>query len=402
MTSDTFDMSNPFDATASMLGYLYQVRLALLDSIRRSKSEGSFSVKLEKLDDVAFEIEGAPTEILQTKHHVTKKGDLTDSSSDLWKTLRIWAGGIRTGKWPSDTLYYLITTASAKDRSIASYLRPDDKRDTFKALDRLNRIAETSSNKANKSAYDTYLLLPPDERLSLLNKMVVCDHHPDILAVESEMRKELAQVVKREQVPFLITRLEGWWFRRVFHHLRGEPSDAILSEELDAELHRLRQQFHDDNLPIDSDIIETEIDEDAFSGHLFVEQLRLIELTNKRILNAMRQYFRASEHRSKWLREGFLAYGELENYDRLLFEEWELHFDAMAQDIGEQAAEEEMRRAARQLYWWAELEALLPIRPAVIEPFVTRGSLQILADSRKIGWHLKFFERLKFLAVEGL
>ena len=395
-------MSNPFDATASMLGYLYQVRLALVDSIRRSKYEGSFSVKLEKLDDVAFETEGAPTEISQIKHHITKKGDLTDASSDLWKTLRIWAGGIRTGKWPSDTLYYLITTASAKEGSIVSYLRSDDNRDPSKALDRLNQVAETSTSETNKSAYDAYLLLSPDQRLSLLNKMVVCDHHPDILAVEGEMRKELAQVVKKEQVPLLITRLEGWWFRQVFHHLKGEPSDAILSEELDAELHRLRQQFHDDNLPIDSDIIETEIDEEAFSDHLFVEQLRLIELTNKRILNAMCQYFRASEHRSKWLREGFLAYGELENYDRLLFEEWEIYFNAMAQNIGEEAAEEEMRKAARQLYWWAESEALFPIRSAVKEPFVTRGSLQILADSKRIGWHLKFFERLKSLAVEGL
>lgn len=395
-------MSNSFDATAAMLGYLYQVRLALVDSIRRSKSEGSFSVKLEKLDDVAFEAEGAPTEISQIKHHTTKKGDLTDASSNLWKTLRIWAGGIRTGKWPSDTLYYLITTASAKEGSIVSYLRSDDKRDPSKALDRLNKVAETSTSEVNKSAYDAYLLLSPDQRLSLLNKMVVCDHRPDILAVEGEMRKELAQVVKKEQVPLLIARLEGWWFRRVLHHLKGEPHDAILSEELDAELHRLRQQFHDDNLPIDSDIIETEIDEEAFSDHLFVEQLRLIELTNKRILNAMRQYFRASEHRSKWLREGFLAYGELENYDRLLFEEWELHFDAMAQDIGEQAAEEEMRKAARRLYRWAESEALFPIRSAVKEPFVTRGSLQILANSKKIGWHLKFFERLKSLAVEGL
>lgn len=395
-------MGNPFDATASMLGYLYQVRLALVDSIRRSKSEGSFSVKLEKLDDVAFEAEGAPTEISQIKHHITKKGDLTDASSDLWKTLRVWAGGIRTGKWPSDTLYYLITTASAKEGSIVSYLRSDDKRDPSKALDRLNNVAETSNSEVNKSAYDAYLLLSPDQRLSLLNQMVVCDHHPDILAVEGEMRKELAQVVKKEQVPLLIDRLEGWWFRRVLHHLKGDPHDAILSEELDAELHRLRQQFHDDNLPIDSDIIETEIDEEAFSDHLFVEQLRLIELTNKRILNAMRQYFRASEHRSKWLREGFLAYGELEDYDRLLFEQWELHFDAMAQDVGEQAAEEEMRKAARQLYRWAELEALFPIRSAVKEPFVTRGSLQILADGKKIGWHLKFFERLKSLAVEGL
>ena len=382
-----------------MLGYLYQCRVALVDSIRRLKSEGSFSVELETLDDIVFYTEGTPTEILQTKHRTTRKGDLTDSSSDLWKTLRIWAGGIRTGKYANDTLYYLITTASAGDKSVASYLRFDDKRDPSKALERLDRVAETSSYKANKPAYDAYLLLSRDKRLSLLEKMVVCDCYTNILALESEMRKELTLTVKKEQLFSLIERLEGWWFRRVIQHLTRKPSEAILSEELDAELDKLRQQFQDDNLPIDSDILETEIDEDMFSGHIFVEQLRLINLTNKRILNAMRQYFRASEQRSRWLREGLLLYGELEKYDKQLCEEWEIRFNAMAQDIGEKAAEEEVRKHARQLYKWAEMDALFPIRSAVKEPFVTRGSLQILADYKKIGWHLEFFERLKLLAV---
>ena len=395
-------MSNPFDATASLVGYLYQCRFALADSIRRLKFEGSFSVKLERLDDISFDTEGAPTEILQTKHHINKKGDLSDSSVDLWKTLRIWTGGIRTGKWASDTLQYLITTASAKNGSIASYLRSDDKRDLFEARNRLDQVATTSSNEANKSAYDAYLSLSPDERLSLLNRVIVCDRCPSILAVESEMRRELRLTVRREQVPWFITRLEGWWFQRVIRHLTVDPSDAISSEELDVELHKLRQQFRDDNLPIDSDIVETEIDEDMFSEHLFVEQLRLIDLTKRRILTAMRQYFRASEQRSRWLREGFLVYGELRNYDRLLFEEWENHFDAMAQDIGEEAAEEEMRKAARQLYNWAAADALFPIRPTVIEPFVTHGSLQILADNKKIGWHLEFLDRLKSAATGSL
>ena len=40
-----------FNAGASMLGYLYQVRVALLWAIRQSRV-GDFSVSLETLDDV--------------------------------------------------------------------------------------------------------------------------------------------------------------------------------------------------------------------------------------------------------------------------------------------------------------------------------------------------------------
>ena len=54
-----------FNARASMLGYLCQVRVALLRAIRQSRA-GNFSVSLEMLDDVSFESHGDPVAVLQT------------------------------------------------------------------------------------------------------------------------------------------------------------------------------------------------------------------------------------------------------------------------------------------------------------------------------------------------
>ena len=393
-------MSNPFDATASMLGYLFQCRLALHDAIRRLKRDGSFSVAIETLDDVVFEADGSPTELLQAKHHVNRTGGLGDASPDLWKSIRIWAEGHTRGRWPSDTLHYLITTGTAQEGSIAAYLRNAGQRDAERARERLDSVAQTSENDDTKPARAAYLALSPAERLSLLDRVVISDRSPDIAAVGGALYEELALTVRRELVGALVTRLEGWWFQRVVEHLLRESDAPIASEELDAELHRIRQQFDDDNLPIDPDLLDVEIDPEAFSSHVFVEQLRLIDLTNKRIITAMRQYFRASEQRSRWLREGFLLFGELKRYDRLLCEEWEIRFDAMAQDLGEGAAEAVMRKAAQELYGWAERDASFPIRLACREPFVTRGSLQILSDGRLVGWHPEFFQRLEGLLVE--
>ena len=53
------DTVSTFNAGASMLGYLYQVRMALLWAIRHSRF-GDFSVNLETLDDVSFESHGDP------------------------------------------------------------------------------------------------------------------------------------------------------------------------------------------------------------------------------------------------------------------------------------------------------------------------------------------------------
>jgi hypothetical protein len=76
-----------FSATDSVLGYLYQVRLALLCSLQRLAKDQIFSVYLETLDDVVFDSEGSPLELLQLKHHCDRAANLTDASPDLWKTL---------------------------------------------------------------------------------------------------------------------------------------------------------------------------------------------------------------------------------------------------------------------------------------------------------------------------
>ena len=54
-----------YSATASLVGYLYQCRLALLETLKRLKTNPSLTVSIETLDDVVFESEGTPTEIIR-------------------------------------------------------------------------------------------------------------------------------------------------------------------------------------------------------------------------------------------------------------------------------------------------------------------------------------------------
>jgi len=50
-----------------MLGYLYQVRMALVLLLRRLKTDPGTSVTLENFDDIAFQSGGNIMEQLQTK-----------------------------------------------------------------------------------------------------------------------------------------------------------------------------------------------------------------------------------------------------------------------------------------------------------------------------------------------
>ena len=73
-------------AAGSAAGYLYQARLALVEALRYAYVDSSIEIAVEKFDDVSFEKGGNALELLQTKHHLKRSGELTDKSVDLWKT----------------------------------------------------------------------------------------------------------------------------------------------------------------------------------------------------------------------------------------------------------------------------------------------------------------------------
>jgi hypothetical protein len=395
-------MSSPFDATGSLLGYLYQCRLALVDALALYRRGRQFAMSIETLDDVVFESSGSPMELLQTKHSIRRTAHLTDTSADLWKTLRVWSEGISSGRWLDDTYHRLVTTATAADDSIASLLRPGPTRNTPRALELLVDQASSGLPLSNIAFYRAFLALDDEERGRLVAQITILDKAPQIQDLSSVMRDACHPVVRQDLLASFIVRLEGWWWQRLIVHLTAVDKTPILSEEIDAQFERLRRELRDDNLPIDQEIVDAPVDPTVLGNHVFVEQLRFIAITQERLAIAMREYYRASTQRSRWLREGLVVAGELERYDRRLREAWETRFLAMRDSLGEAPATSDKRARAQALYAWAEQDALVHIRPACTEPFVTKGSLQILSDRVAIGWHPDFRERFADLLEEGV
>jgi hypothetical protein len=385
-----------FSAADSALGYLYQVRVALLWSLRKLRTGSDFAVSLETLDDVAFEHTGRPDELLQTKHHQTRQADLTDASPDLWKSLRVWFEGFKGKPIPPGTALQLLTTANAATGSAVAYLRIAD-RNVDAALAQLESTAQTSQNQVNTAAYSAFQNASAAVRKAILDCVVVIDAGATITGLDDELRQEVFWAVERKHQATFLQYLEGWWFRRVIKQLTGIPqADRILSAEVEAEMSDLRERFKHDSLPIADDLLAFTPDKALIAAHedsQFVRQLQLVNAGRLRITAAIRDYYRAFEQRSRWLRDKLLMVGELDVYEKRLVEEWELVFAAMEDEIGEAATEQAKQGAARDLLQWAE-RTLYPTRPAVSEPFVCRGSFHILSDDLRVGWHPDFRERL--------
>lgn len=393
--------TNPFSAADSALGYLYQVRVALLWALRRLKGGSDFVVSLETLDDVTFETKGGkPEELLQTKHHRNREATLTDASEDLWKSLRVWFEGHLEKTIPPDTALHLLTTGTAPAGSIAARLRSDDSRDVDGALRALETTAQSSTSKTNAPAYAAFLGTSTKDRQKLLDSVVIIDGAPTITALDGDLKTEVFWAVERKYHDAFLERLEGWWSRRCLKQLASAaPADRVLAREIEAQMSDLREQFKQDSLPIDDDLLTFDLDEAteiAHAGSTFVRQLEIIAAGKRRIAAAVRDYYRAFEQRSRWLRNDLLLIGDLTQYERRLVEEWELVFEGVKDELGDTAAEAAQQKAARDVLRWAE-RVSLPIRPGVTEPFVTRGSLHMLADEVRLGWHPQFRDRLAAL-----
>lgn len=385
-------MSQKYSASASATGYLYQCRYALLAGLQAIKSKPELQISIEKFDDIAFETGGIPVELVQTKHHIGKQGSLTDTSVDLWKTLRIWCELVGTDvEAPFRTSFVLLTTASAPDGSAASYLRPSE-RDETKADQALQVAATKSTNDELKVAFAAYLALPSELRLSMLRAIQVLDQAANIGDVRDDIASEVYHAAPRDRVDQFVERLEGWWFGVVIKALSGSGQDVVPVLAIDQRVDELREEFKRNSLPVDfrsakpTPEVVAELDQRPF-----VQQLRKVSIGAARVEYAIRDYYRASEQRSRWAREELLLDGELDLYERELKEAWEPRFAAMQDALTPQCSAETRISFGQSLFAWAEQEASFPFR-TVRDRFLTHGSYHILANRYVVGWHPDYAE----------
>jgi hypothetical protein len=384
-----------FTAAPSAAGYYYQARLALLESLRFVYGESGIEVAIERFDDVSFEKDGNPLELLQTKHRVTRAGDLSDASADLWKTLRVWSEAVKADpSQPRRTRFALVTTAQAPAGGAASFLRPDGARDPMKAGALLLAAAAASSSKSLKPAFEAFKSLAPEMRQSLLSAIEVIDRVPVLADLEKEIEEKLKLIAPRGKAAAAREQLEGWWWPRICKALQA-PASSIPIMEIEAKLDDIREGMKRDALPVEMEHVDPpEAELQALDELTFVRQLRRIGTGEVRIEFAKRDYYRAFTQRSRWTRLNLLFDGEVARYEKTLVEEWQPRFYKMCEELGSKAKAAAVGRAGRELYHWVETEARFPFR-TVTSKFLSVGSYHILANDLRVGWHRDFAKNVR-------
>jgi len=382
-------------APGQTAGYLYQCRYALLALLREPLDNPQLHVSIEQLDDAAFEEDKDPVARLQTKHHIGRRANLTDACPDVWKTVGIWAAEVAT---KPDQLgrvrLLLISTGHAPEGSAAACLRSEN-RDVERALSQLRHVANTSESKSNANAYAAFNGLVASAQEKLLRSMQVIDGSPNLADLQAHLLHEIRHTGPQSHLSAILARLEGWWWSRVCIALTDAERRRISILELETALEDIREGFRRDALPIDFATA------DPTPSHLapyetspFVKQVRIVDNTDAAVTRAKRNYYRAFEQRSRWLRELLIVNDEITKFEKLLIEEIEPHVTAMNSDVTDVTDESHRADAGRKLLHWVTTAAMFPLRN-VNQRYLTLGSYHILADDLRVGWHPDYRKHLE-------
>jgi hypothetical protein len=214
-------MSQPsHSAAASALGYLFQSQWPLLELVRGSADRPDGTISVELHDDVAWEQDGTPTELLQLKHHPRSIRLLGDKDGDLWRTIRAWMDIHQPGD-PNGPTLTMVTTQMAAEGSAAAALRPHT-HNPQAAMRLLDAAARESTAQASRETRERFLALSDAERGIFVQRMFVLDQSPTIEDLDAALRISIASADEELERLLKSAGLVGRWLAKT-----EQPSTAF-------------------------------------------------------------------------------------------------------------------------------------------------------------------------------
>lgn len=380
-------------AAPNAVGYQHQTWWALVELLRSGASRSDAAITLELYDDIAWEQEGTPTELLQVKHHQSQHRTLTDSSSDVWRTLKVWMDEA-SPQDPDGPALVLVTTETAGEATAVAALRSQS-RNTDEALRLLEHVAHTSQSKMTEKARMQFLSLDSYGRFNFVSRISVVDSSPHIEDVADQVHSYLHWTLPPGHEELFLSMVWRWWDEAALAMLQGRQSRIDVSQA-QAAISDIRDQFTRDNLPtlveladVDSDLVEQ-----MYRMHPFVQQMQWVAFPPRNLKKSIIDYYRACTHSVRWIEEGLISPTELTRFEHELIDEWEREFEWMTESLSEEPGEEEKRKAGKELLRQLLRQTGISVRSRYNDPFFSRGQRHYLADRGEIGWHADFEDRI--------
>ncbi|WP_435113703.1 ABC-three component system protein [Nocardiopsis synnemataformans] len=383
-------------AAPNAVGYQHQTWWALVELLQSGASRPDAAITLELYDDIAWEHGGTPTELLQVKHHQGQHRTLTDSSPDVWRTLKVWMDEA-SPQDPYGPALVLVTTETAGDATAVGALRSQS-RNTKEALRILENVAHTSQSSQTEKARKKFLELEDSARLSFLSRIRVVDSSPHIDEISSQVSTQLHWAIPPDHEDLFLSMVWRWWDEVALAMLQGRQRRIDVGQAKTA-ISEIRDQFTRDRLPtlVELSDIDSEELNRTYRMHPFVQQMQWVAFPPRNLQKSIVDYYRACTQSVRWIQEGLISPTELTRFEHELIDEWEREFEWMTESLSEDAEEEEKKKAGKELLRQLLRQTGISVRSRYNDPFFSRGCRHSLADRGEVGWHADFEKRISEL-----
>lgn len=387
------------NASPQALGYLYQVQCALLFLL--NSEDEDIKVCIEKFDDISFHKDQNVIEQLQLKYH-SKDGNITNSSVDFWRTLKVWIDAINVDVTLLDsTKFYIITTNSIATDSVIEKIKKVNKNGEDKVdeiYNELRQIANDGLKKCDQKSqshkfYSAFINFQENRAKSLIKSIVIIPDFYQPSEINACILRRIRPFTLSKTEHYVFETLTGWWYGKMILCLQNPQPTFISFNDLRLKVSTILSDLSENTLPID--VTEKEITALASESNVqnILKQMQLIKAKKTKISNAVQSYYRAYAQRSKWIKDTLIYSDELDEYDERLNREWEFQFNEITDDLEDNSSEEQKVNAGKELYKKL-MDKDIPIRPNFNDNTISRGSLNGLSNELKVGWHPDYKKRI--------
>jgi len=315
-------------ASASMAGYGYQYERALYRIFNAPNAASRLGIEtaddVEEISDTAL---GTKRVAEQAKLTVKKRRTtLGNSSSNLWKTLRIWLKGLDKAREQYDHLVFiLVTNQSIRKNSLAKKLSAAKSTDEVaEALCALQSQALKMSGKNKLIANDVLSYSDYDLAFLISRTLVEDNSDGDFLfkkTVDAFRLPEEALIFRKEIYQAML----GFLFKLCQDHWLNGKEFWTTAQVFYDHLHSLINNYSNltiEPLPLEETGFEEFLKSFQLNEMPFAKQLAILEIPHDMFLKELDHYCGAYSERIRLLKSGKVLNSDFDKAERELQDRW--------------------------------------------------------------------------------
>lgn len=401
-------MSNKTLVPDKLHGYLLQVIHMLYELI----SVDDRVVSIEKLDDVAVEIDGKVI-AEQLKSVTSANNPIADRASVFWKTLYNWCTYIEDGSLPPNAVlrFVVVSNSTVTPGSIQKIFmdaHTDDEAQRALIYAKETILHTSTEDSDNVDIYETlpesyrdYIKYLFDDARSQIVcniiKSIEIEIHNDSYNEDLLLRFSNQPGLPSEYADLLLADMLGWVTQTVLSFTKRNMPAYISSKDYRKAL-TLQIRACNTNAvlrAISSPPSHIEQSGEVERLDTYIRQLKLIEADDSTLFDAASDFLRAKIDKIEWAQRGLVNEQSFDNYYDALYRMWVNQKHIM----GLQYRTDPISCGTAVYFKCREDSGHLKLQGIEAPPFFGSGTLQLMANNPanapQIGWHPQYIKLLK-------